>query len=388
MRAKGSKTFDLAAQGRICALCPNMCRFLCPVAAVEKLETVTPRGRATLVSALAADAMPLSGRNADAFYHCAQCKICREWCPSRVDPPEVAAAVRRRAAGAGAAPAAVRVLASRLAEDRSLYGRATTLADGLDRYRPLLGRRARILYFAGCATAALHPRIIEATLRLFEILDLEVGMLEPEECCGLPLDGLGYVEEAASFAGSLARAVADGGYETIVTGCPMCAQVMKERYPALGAPLAAGVRHVTEFLDGLREQGRLAAGGAPGGPAAGAYTYHDPCYLGRYQGLYEAPRRLLVEVAGLELIEMERNRELATCCGGALPLETAAPATATTLAARRLAEAGRTSAAILVTACPRCLGMFKAAAAGEGKTLPVRDISVVLAQSLGGGGDG
>lgn len=390
MPGRAAKGFDLATQVRICALCPNMCRFLCPVATVEKAETITPRGKATLTLAAESGEVPFTAGTAAVFYRCAQCKICREWCPSGVDLTEATASLRRRAAREGVAPKAVRTLAARLVGERSFYRPAAELAE-TDRYHPLLDRRAKVLYFAGCATAALHPEIIEATLRLFEAGGVKVAMLRPEECCGLPLDVLGYVDEASEFAGGLAQAVAGGGYETIVTGCPMCAQVMKERYPALGVTLGVEVKHVTEFLDGLREKAglfglrgsRATAGLGP------AVTYHDPCYLGRYQGVYEAPRRLLAEVAGLEVVEMERGRELAACCGGAPAIDVTVPATATAMASRRVAQAGRTGAGTLVTACPRCLEMLGAAAeagvgAGSGgPALSVRDITEVLAERLG-----
>lgn len=405
MPNKAAKRFDLATQVRICALCPNMCRFLCPVATVEKAETITPRGKATLTLAAESGDIPFTAGTAAVFYRCAQCKICREWCPSGVDLPEATASLRRRAAREGVSPKAVRTLAARLVGERSFYRPAAELVE-TDRYRSLLDKRAKVLYFAGCATAALHPEIIEATLRLFEAGGVKVDMLRPEECCGLPLDVLGYVDEASEFAGGLAQAVAGGGYETIVTGCPMCAQVMKEGYPG-GVTLGVEVKHVTEFLDGLGQEAglvglrgrRVPAGPGPGREGASlagrrpptdlAVTYHDPCYLGRYQGVYEAPRRLLAEVAGLEVVEMERGRELAACCGGAPAIDATVPATATAMASRRVAQAGRTGAGTLVTACPRCLEMLRAAAeasvgAGSGdRGLFVRDITEVLAERLG-----
>lgn len=377
MSDKAGKRFDLATQGRICVLCPNMCRYLCPVASVEKSETTSPRGKATLALGLGRGEVAFSEGEAAALYHCATCKICREWCPSNVDLPEVTRELRERAAREGLAPPAVRNLAERLVRDRSLHGPAAALAaEGLSRYRQLVSPGAKVLYFAGCSTATLQPRVVAATLRLFEAAGVKVARLQTEECCGLPLDVLGFREEAAAFARGLAAAVEAGGYQTVVSGCPMCTQVMKDRYPALGVTLGADVRHVAEYFAGLAEEG-----GAPGatGPPAGVVTYHDPCYLGRYQGVYDPPRRLLTGVAGLALVEMERHGELAACCGGAFTTDTVRPGTATSLASRRIEEAGRTGADTLVTACPHCLEMLGPA----GKGLAVRDIAEVLAERLG-----
>ena len=394
MSDKAGKRFDLATQGRICVLCPNMCRYLCPVASVEKIETTSPRGKATLALGLGRGEIAFSEGEAAALYHCATCKICREWCPSNVDLPEVTRELRERAAREGMAPPAVRNLAERLIRDRSLHGPATTLAaEGASRYRQLVSPGAKVLYFAGCSTATLQPRVVAATLRLFEAAGVKVARLQTEECCGLPLDVLGFREEAAAFARGLAAAVEAGGYQTVVSGCPMCTQVMKERYPALGVTLGADVHHVAEYFAGLAEEGALGgpagkrdddtrgAGDAPGAasPPAAAVTYHDPCYLGRYQGVYDPPRRLLTGVAGLALVEMERHGELAACCGGAITTDTVRPGTATSLASRRIEEAGRTGAGTLVTACPHCLEMLGPA----GKGLAVRDIAEALAERLG-----
>jgi Fe-S oxidoreductase len=402
-----AKHFDLKTQARICTLCPNMCRFLCPVSSAEKVETYTPRGKATLVTAVErggggaeaggaeAGGVEWTAEAAAAFYHCAGCKVCLEWCPSNVDLPEVTAGLRERAATGGLAPEPVKTLAARLSRDRSLHRPAGELAAGLGRYRDLLHPGARVLYFAGCSTAALYPEVLGATLRLLEAAGTEAAMLEPEECCGLPLEVLGYRDEAAAFASRLAATVREGGFETVVSGCPMCTYVMKERYPALGVTLEADIRHIAEFL---AEPSRAAAlAGVPAGTgddagagAPGPVTYHDPCYLGRYQKVYDAPRALLTGVAGLGLIEMERSRELASCCGGAPAMATAVPEAATTIAERRLEEARLIGVTRLVTACPHCLEMLRpaggAARSSAGKepaALDVLDLTEVLAARLG-----
>lgn len=381
MSGPAEKKFDLATQGRICALCPNMCRFLCPVAAVEKLEAVTPRGKATLTLTAERGDAPLDSGAADTLYHCASCKVCREWCPSNVDLPEVMAGLRARAAAEGLSPTSVVALKDRLLRDRSLHRPAPELAAGLARYREMVTPGARVLYFAGCSTAALYPEVVAATLRLFEAAGVGVAMLETEECCGLPLDQLGFRDLAAEFAGGLAAAVQSSGATTVVSGCPMCVVSMKERFPALGVTLGATVLHVTEFLAGLSEDGAPGRLAAAVDPEAGPVTYHDPCYLGRHAGVYDAPRHLLSEVAGLELVEMEQSRQLAACCGGSAAVATAYPATATAIVERRLDEAGRTGARTLVTACPHCLEMFRPAA--EGRGLTVLDVTEVLADKLG-----
>ncbi|MCL6580103.1 MAG: (Fe-S)-binding protein [Firmicutes bacterium] len=389
MSGKASKTPDAATQTRLCALCPNMCRFLCPVAAAEKSEAVTPRGKATLALDLGRGALPLSEETAELLYRCAGCRACREWCPSGCDLVAVLEGPRAEAARGGLAPAEVRGVRDRLVRDRSLHGPAGELALRLERFRELTDPRAPTLYFPGCAVVASRSKVVEATLRLFEAAGEPVALPRREVCCGLPLDVLGYAEEATDFARGLAESVAGGGFATVVSGCPMCVWVMRERYPRLGVTLPARVVHTVEFLEELAAAGRLPPsqegvpdGGRPRRRPAGAepVTYHDPCYLGRYLGVYESPRRLLAEVAGLEVAEMDRTRELAACCGGSPALDFPTPATATAVGRRRLAEAARTGARTLVTACPHCLEMLSGAAEVG---LEVRDLAEVLAGRLG-----
>lgn len=384
-----SRTPDAVTQTRLCALCPNMCRFLCPVAAAEKSEAVTPRGKATLALDLGRGALPLSEETAGLLYRCAGCRACREWCPSGCDLVAVLEGPRAEAARGGFAPAEVRGVRDRLVRDRSLHGPAGELALRLERFRELADPLASTLYFPGCAAVASRSKAVEASLRFFEAAGEPVALPRGEICCGLPLDVLGYVEEATGFARGLADSVAEGGFATVVSGCPMCVWAMRERYPRLGVTLPARVVHTSEFMEELAATGRLPAPreGAPGRGrprqhCAGAepVTYHDPCYLGRYLGVYEPPRRLLAEVAGLKVAEMDRTRELAACCGGSPALDFPAPPTATAVGRRRLAEAARTGARTLVTACPHCLEMLSGAAEAG---LEVRDLAEVLAARLG-----
>ncbi|HCW51071.1 MAG TPA: hypothetical protein DGR79_03240 [Clostridiales bacterium] len=377
------RRLDTETQTCVCALCPNMCRFLCPVAAADKVETVTPRGKATLVLALERGRVPWGPEAAEVAYRCAGCRVCREWCPSDVDLPEMLDGLRVRAAREGLAPEPVRLLAERLTEGRSLHRPASELAGRMARYREMLSPEARVLYFAGCSTAALYPEVVAATLRLFEAAGTPVTMLGGEECCGLPLDVLGWKDAAAGFARRLAEAVKERGIETVVSGCPMCTYMMKERFGALGADLEADVKHVAEFFAERLDDGSLRPAAASGREAA-AVTYHDPCYLGRYQGVYDAPRRLLAEAAGLVPVEMERSRELGACCGGAPSTASAFAGTANLMASRRLEEAARTGARVLVTACPHCLEMLRPAAAdAAGGGLEVLDLAEALAAGLG-----
>jgi heterodisulfide reductase subunit D len=114
-------------------------------------------------------------------------------------------------------------------------------------------------------------------------------------------------------------------------------------------------------------------------------TYHDPCHLGRHlgeNGVYDAPRSVLKAVPGIELVEMERNRENAWCCGAGAGVSQANPELALWTAGERLKEAGATGASALVTACPWCIRNFKDAAKEYGEQIDIYDISEVACMAL------
>ena len=107
-------------------------------------------------------------------------------------------------------------------------------------------------------------------------------------------------------------------------------------------------------------------------------TYHDPCHLGRHAEVYDAPREILKAVPGLKLIEMKNSRELSRCCGGGAGVKTAYPKISSKAAIRRLKEAEKTGAEILVTTCPFCVQTLNDAAKATGSDIEILELSVLL----------
>jgi Fe-S oxidoreductase len=148
--------------------------------------------------------------------------------------------------------------------------------------------------------------------------------------------------------------------------------------PSLIRPL-----HYTQYLAGLLVEGRLPALALATGMTV---TYHDPCYLGRVQGAYEEPRALLSAIGGLDLAEMDNNREQALCCGGGggrLWFDTPREER---FAPRRVAEAQATGAEVLATACPACLSCLEDGVKTTGERIAVLDVVELMAQAVPGGG--
>ena len=139
------------------------------------------------------------------------------------------------------------------------------------------------------------------------------------------------------------------GVDKIVTSCSGCNSVLREEYEDFGG-LDADVMHSLELVDELIQSGDIELKK----PVKKKVTYHDPCHLGRYTGVYDAPRRILEAIPGVELVEMPRNKANAFCCGAGAGVRTAYPDFAAWVAGERVREAESTGASAIVTACPFC----------------------------------
>ncbi len=318
-------------------------------------------------------------RMAAASYDCTLCGHCAQVCPVHIDTHHLWLSQRQQLAQAGYAPASVSQTTDTTAATGNIAGRTAedrlSWLANLDGGAGLVDRDADVLLFVGCLSS-LYPQAFalpQALLAVMQGLGLRVTTLGPEEvCCGFPLYVGGRREEAAALAGRNARAIREKGAPLLVTSCPSCCHTLKRWYPEwLGEPLGPRVVHPVELLaeraDDLRPS-----------PRPMKVTYHDPCDLGRRQGIYELPRELLRLVPGLELVEMAANRESALCCGGGGDVEMARPELSRAMADQRFAQAVETGAEAIVTACPQCNRALSAAARRARRRVPTYDLVEML----------
>ena len=168
----------------------------------------------------------------------------------------------------------------------------------------------------------------------------------------------------------------------MITVSPHSSNVFKSVYPKYGE--LPPVLHYTEFLSSLLDSGALKPHRAGDGEGM-EVTYHDPCYRGRYGGVYEEPRKILENVPGVKLDEMDENRSNALCCGGGgggmyVESDGARPSH------RRVAQAEETGASVMATACPFCVLNFEDGVKTVGSSLKIRDVAEILAGLIDGGG--
>jgi Fe-S oxidoreductase len=201
---------------------------------------------------------------------------------------------------------------------------------------------AELAWLPGCEA----PEAVTAALALLDRAGAEHVSLAVTSlgCGGYPLYAAGQHAALRDHAETVAREL--HGYARVAVACPACAWLMKHEYPRRGVELRPSVINAVELLDEL--SARL-----PAVSPSGAAYYHDPCYLGRHQGVYDAPRRLL-KSAVKDVREFSRQRGEAECSGGGGVLPVTAPATAAAIAEHRLEEVREAGVRRVVTACPTC----------------------------------
>ncbi|NPV46583.1 MAG: (Fe-S)-binding protein [Armatimonadetes bacterium] len=268
-------------------------------------------------------------------------------------------------------------------------------AGTLYRWEPDHATGLRVLYFIGCGTNYQLPRSGEAALRLLHLGGCQITVA-PNNCCGLPPWSYGDTEAARLLARRNVELLSDLDCDAIVTECGSCSGFLKEYGEVLGevspdgpdgassaAPLqsvargpggelSSRVRDFTEVLATLSLP-RPVATGTP-------LTYHDPCHLGRSQGVREQPRKLLVDVGGYELREMA---EADRCCGGAGSYNITHPELSRAILGRKLDNAGATGAQLIATACPACILQLGWGGRERGEGFTVRHVAELLAERQG-----
>jgi len=357
-----------------CVVCGN-CQDACPAYATGKplnpkkviqdlkqhLLEVGPK----LVSGKAEEANPgkaLIGDvvTEDEIWACTTCRACQEVCPVYNEHIDKIIDLRRNLVLEEASIPETAESALRSIEDRGHPWRGTTLtrtdwAEGLDIKTLAEDSDVDILYWVGC-TEALEERskrVAQATAKLLKQAGIKFGILGAEEsCCGEPARRLGNEYVFQMQTEKNIKLFKQYNVKRVVTACPHCYNTIKNEYPQFGGEFE--VIHHTEFIADLLKQGKLSLDKDNGG----LVTYHDSCYLGRYNDIYEPPRKVLSSIAGVKLVEMEQNRRNGFCCGGGggrMWLEEPG----TKICTMRVEQAIKTKAQVIATACPFCLQMLE-----------------------------
>lgn len=392
---------DLKREIALCAFCPKLCRFSCPVALQSGSETYTPGAKVGFIHLSRLRPQSTVEGAIRAIYACSDCLRCRNHCLHQNRVPSLLVEGRREAYLAGHSPGALYDLAVRLDRFGTPFGVAFEVgpeeeddeeqSEASEEPGPLVegggfpeaapGRAgdegegttsSGRLLFPGCAAWKHTPRSVEIVHRLLVRAGLDHrfprGM---DVCCGYPAWSAGATREFDVCVERLAPLLE--GVEEVVSLSPACLYTLSEQVaPRLGV---GGVRfrHVSQVLLEAREKHGLAFSSGRTDQVA----YHDPCHLARHLGITQEPRDLL-RAAGVEPLELAESRQETPCCGAGGCLPMTLPRVAVAMGREVIRRAVETGARVLVTACPSCVGWLRRVSRGA---LELREVMELLQNS-------
>ena len=353
----------------------------------------------------------------DILYKCHMCGACDIACKCNKDmePLAITQELRIKAVEDGHLhPVHMIILDDLRKEDNMMQGKKADRgkwADDLD-VKNITHEKAEVYFHAGCRYCFdedLWPAI-RGAVSLLKKAGVDLGIMGKDEvCCGGRIYELGYKGEFIKYAENNLDMLKAAGIKRVVTSCADGYYTFKVLYPMVTKRSDVEVLHITEYIDQLIKEGKLKV--TKNIPMR--VTYHDPCHLGRlgepYQhwegvekkvfnhmyiydppkpwrkganGVYQAPRDILTSIPGINLIEMERIKEYAWCCGAGSGVREAYPELSSWTALERIEEAKTTEAEAIITACPWCKRNFSDAIQETSAGLKVYDIMELLEQSL------
>ncbi|MCF8042438.1 MAG: (Fe-S)-binding protein [Desulfarculaceae bacterium] len=320
------------------------------------------------------------------IWRCTTCGLCPSRCPRDVKQIESGVALRRIATEYGVFPTAVKPIRT---ISGSLMGEGNPLSEERkDRAKWAEGlgvktfsQEMEILYFPGCYLSYDQrlKKVAKATAQVLKAAGVDFGILgEKESCCGESIRKTGDEDVFRRLAKENIKNFIDAGVKKILVSSPHCYHTFKNEYPEFMVNFE--VVHITQYLLELIQQGRLEIKEE----YRKKITYHDPCYLGRHNGIYDEPRQVLAGVPGLELAEMPDCLEASLCCGGGggrIWMETPKGERFSDL---RLQQAMDLEAQVLVTACPYCITNFEDSrlTVDNGESVEVKDISEIVQEVI------
>jgi Fe-S oxidoreductase len=320
------------------------------------------------------------------IWRCTTCGKCPQRCPRDVKQIDDMISLRRMATGYGVFPAAVkpyRTISSGLTgqgnpfnEDRKTRAdwaeglNVKTFAEGMD-----------VLYFP-CCYCSYDPRlkkVAQATVKILQKAGVDFGILgSKENCCGESIRRTGNEEVFKKLAKENIKTFIDNGVKKILVSSPHCYHTFKNEYPDFKVNF--DVIHVSQYLSGLVNEGKLQITKEYGKKI----TYHDPCYLGRHNGVYDEPRGVLNKIPGLELNEMPETRVDSLCCGmggGRIWAETEKHERFSNLRVEQAIELG---AEEVVTSCPYCITALEDSrlVTNHADDIQIKDITEILQEVI------
>jgi Fe-S oxidoreductase len=319
------------------------------------------------------------------IWTCATCNACVKRCPRGVEIIDVMKAMRRVIAeiGAGKVPDSLRLSMKNIAYVGNPQGEAAEKRAEWSQSKDIkpFTSETEWLYFPCCIPSydTKVRRIALSTVDILKTAGVDFGILgEKEKCCGESVRKSGNEETFQSTAGSNIAAFAESGVKNVLVSSPHCYHTFKNEYPALGAEFEAV--HTVQFLAQLLKDQKLKFSGE----VKKKVIYHDPCYLGRHNDIYDEPRQVLEAIPGLELIEFPDSKKEAICCGGGGGRIWMDTKKGERLCDIRLQQAIDMGADVLAVACPYCMLNFDDSQLSMEKEgiIEIKDITELVTEAI------
>jgi len=345
IKESGGDAFKLCYQ---CGLCDTVCPW----------NRVIPFSMRKIVRQAT---FGLTEIESDDIWRCTTCGNCPQQCPRGVKIIEAGVSLRRIATEYGVFPTPVKPIrtasASLIGEGNPLSEERKNRADWAEGLSvKTFTEGMEVLYFPGCYLC-YDPRlkkVATATATILTRAGIDYGILGTKEnCCGESIRKTGDEDLFKRLARENIKTFIDNGVQKILVSSPHCFHTFKNEYPEF--KVSFEVVHISQYLFELIDEGRLELTKEYGKKV----TYHDPCYLGRHNGIYDEPREVLKKIPGLELNEMPDSLVDSLCCGGGggrIWMETPKGERFSDL---RLEQAIDVGAEVLVTSCPYCITNFE-----------------------------
>ena len=372
--------------GRCTAVCPATAagKALDPRAIVLGLSGLVDRQNAAVNGSAPSAFERITDR---ALWDCTTCGACVYECPVNIEVYDKVIDLRRQLVDMGRVSPAARTSLDGLRERQNPWdyspAQRSAWSEGLKLPAPFDGQSPEWVYWIGCAGSfeASAQSISRSMVHILQQANVSFVTLGCEErCTGDPARRLGDEGLFQNFKQKNIETLRAHGARKIVTHCPHCLNTLKNEYSEKGKPEFTVVHH-SQLLNTLVQEGKIQLDPARGEQTI---TFHDPCYLGRHNGEYDAPRAVVASVPGTTLVEMERSREKSFCCGGGGGQMWLESAGRERIEGMRLAEAEGTGARTIATACPFCKIMLESASATAGKQelVQIRDIAELVNEAI------
>jgi len=374
IKEAGGEVFKLCFQ---CGLCDVVCPW-------NRVRNFSMR---KIIREAAFGLTEIEGEN---IWRCTTCGTCPQQCPRGVKQIDVSVSLRRVATEYEVFPASVRsartARASIISEGNPLQGEREKRADWAKELPVKLYEEGMdILYFVGCYLS-YDPRMKKVAVAAASLLNkagVNFGILGSQEnCCGESIRKTGSEKVFKQLAKDNIKAFIDNGVRKILVSSPHCYHTFKNEYPEFMVNFE--VVHMSQYLLELVRGGSLELKGE----YLKKVTYHDPCYLGRHNEIYDEPRELLKKVNGLDLVEMEGFRKSSLCCGGGggrIWMDTPREERFSDI---RLKQAREVGARVLATSCPYCITNFEESRLNleYEDIIEVKDITEIVNDMVSGNG--